>query len=361
MRAGGDTAWTEDYAYDLPPERIAQRPLADRDAARMMVVDRSSRRWEHRHVRDLPEYVRRNDVLAVNDTRVFPARVTGYRERTGGRVEVLFVEALSPPLWEAMYRGSSRPKPGDRLLLAGGRLRAEVAAWLSNGRLALRVAETPDLLATLEAYGSPPLPPYIRREEAGAAADSDDRARYQTVYAERTGSVAAPTAGLHFTPGLLDRLARRGAVRVAVTLHVGPGTFQPVRAERAEDHVMEAERVEVGAQAWEAVRNARPTGGRVLAVGTTTVRALESVAAGRAAPGMPGRTNLFIRPPYRFQAVDRLLTNFHLPRSTLLMLVSAFAGDAARGDGRELILDAYRDAVASGYRFYSYGDCMLLV
>ncbi|MBP7829113.1 MAG: tRNA preQ1(34) S-adenosylmethionine ribosyltransferase-isomerase QueA [Kiritimatiellae bacterium] len=339
---------TQDFDYELPPERIAQEPAERRDEARMLVVERRTGVLRHQRVRALPEFLRAGDLLVANDTRVIPARVFGVKP-TGGKVEILFLEERVPGTWEVLMHASRRPKIGDAIRL-GPDARAILLEDGEKGRAVLRVegAAVPDLLARL---GVPPLPPYIHRP---ARPGLDDR-RYQTVYAERPGAVAAPTAGLHFTPELLGRLDAAGVPMTFLTLHVGIGTFRPVSADTVEDHRMESERYEVPERTAQAVAETRARGGRVVAVGTTTVRTLEAVAAERGGVvPCSGRTDLFIRPPFEFKVTDAMLTNFHLPRSTLLMLVSAFGG-------RELVLRAYREAVEQGYRFYSYGDCMLLV
>jgi len=389
---------TSDFDYDLPPDLIAQEPLPRRDDARMMVLDRSSQTIEHRNVSDLVDLLHAGDLLVVNDTRVFPARVFGQRRGTGGKIELLLIEqadSADPQTgrWEAFYRASSRPADGTVLDLAedhieatilstaGGEAasicatsrqelgpyggssmapnaacRARPCVAAGSGRILVELRADGSLSDTIERYGVPPVPPYIKRERDGADARvAIDRERYQTVYARAVGAVAAPTAGLHFTKDLLQALFERGVGRAAVTLHVGPGTFRPVSAARVEDHVMEAERYEIGEGAAAQIHSTCSGGGRLVAVGSTTVRTLETVAAeqGRILP-CSGRSNLFIHPPYPFRAVNAMLTNFHLPRSTLLMMVSALAG-------REFVLDAYRDAVRRRYRFYSYGDCMLIV
>lgn len=344
---------TCDFDYDLPPELIAQEPAAARETARMLVVHRDTGQLEHRLVGELPALLRPGDALILNDSRVIPARLFGEKEASGGRVEVLLLEERSPGRWEALGRASGRLRPGAALVLAGGRIRATVASLEPGGRLLLDLASEGDLLAVLEQEGVPPLPPYIRRTPGERR--SLDRQRYQTVYARVPGSVAAPTAGLHFTDSLLERARAAGARVAAVTLHVGIGTFRPVKAERVEDHVMDSERFSLPAAAAEAVGFARRDRGRVLAVGSTTVRVLETMAdgAGGVRAG-EGRADLFIRPPYAFRVVDAMLTNFHLPRSTLLMMVCALAG-------RDLVLRAYREAVDRRYRFFSYGDCMLVL
>lgn len=339
---------TQDFDYELPAELIAQEPAERRDEARLLVVERRTGALHHRRVRDVPEFLRAGDLLVANNTRVIPARVFGTKP-TGGKVEILFLEERSPGTWEVLMHASRRPKIGDAI-----RLGPDASAILledgEKGRAILRV-EGAAVPALLDRIGVPPLPPYIHRP---ARTGLDDR-RYQTVYAEQPGAVAAPTAGLHFTPELLARLDAAGIPMVCLTLHVGIGTFRPVSADNVEEHRMESERYEVPERTARAIGEARARGGRIFAVGTTTVRTLEAVAAERGGVvPCSGRTDIFIRPPYEFRAVDALLTNFHLPRSTLLMLVCAFAG-------RDLVLRAYREAVEQGYRFYSYGDCMLLV
>jgi S-adenosylmethionine:tRNA ribosyltransferase-isomerase len=370
---------TADYDYQLPPERIAQTPVEPRDASRLLVIHREEGTLEHRRFRDLVEYLRRGDLLVANDSRVLPGRLWA-RRPTGGRVELLLLRPLDGPWWEALARPIHRLRPGQRLTLvrtpeagglpepgpvvgteavsegsggseeSGGALEVELGERTPSGALRVRFDAPPE--SVVARYGHVPLPPYIHTPLA-------DPERYQTVYARVTGSAAAPTAGLHFTPSLLDALAARGVRLAFVTLHVGPDTFRPVRVERVVDHEMHSEFVAVPDAAARAIHEARREGGRVVAVGTTVVRALESWAAH--APGAPlpeggweGWTRLFIYPGYRFRAFDALITNFHLPRSTLLMLVSAFAGT-------DLTRRAYAAAVAEGYRFYSFGDATLIL
>jgi len=348
-----------DFDYALPAERIAQAPPARRTDARMMVVDRASGRIAHETVKALPGHLRQGDLLVVNDSRVIPARLFARKTATGGRVELLLVEEIRPGLWDALVRSSRPPKPGTELSLFGSEVRVRVDAVHGGGRARV-VFDCDDVYGVLERSGVPPVPPYIKR----AAADpriASDRDRYQTVYAAHRGSIAAPTAGLHFTGDLLRAVAERGVLRASVTLHVGPGTFKPVTCSNVAAHVMEAERYSISRDAARAInaaaraRSACDRGARVVAVGTTTVRVLETAAAenGRVRAG-GGRSSLFVYPPYAFRLVDALLTNFHLPRSTLLMMVCAFAG-------RDLILHAYEEAIRKAYRFYSYGDCMLIV
>jgi S-adenosylmethionine:tRNA ribosyltransferase-isomerase len=341
------------FDYALPPDRIAQEPAEPRDAARLLVLDRRSGEIRDSVVADLPGFLRVGDCLVVNDTRVLPARLQGRIAGAEREVEVLMLHPVGPTAgdWAALLRPARRCPVGTTLVLADGTARATVTAREALGRARLRVDAPEPVDSLLQAHGVPPLPPYIRRYRKPGG---EDWARYQTVYAARPGAVAAPTAGLHFTPELLAGLPSRGVEICRITLHVGPGTFRPVRAERVAEHRMEPERFEVSAAAAAALARARADGRRVIAVGTTTVRALESVAGpdGPLAAGA-GWTDLTIVPGHRFRAVDALLTNFHLPRSSLLLLVSAFAG-------RERILQAYAHAVAAGYRFYSYGDAMLV-
>lgn len=337
-----------DFDYELPEELIAQAPIEPRDAARLLVVPPGGP-FAHRMIAELPELLAPGDLLVLNDTRVIPARLLGKKE-SGGKVELLLCEPLAGGLgrrWRAMGQASKSIRAGARLLFDG--LTATVEASEGQGFYSVVLdREGAELAAALDRAGRLPLPPYIRR-----APDERDRERYQTVLARAPGSAAAPTAGLHFTPALLDRLAGRGIERTTVTLHVGPGTFLPVRAERLEEHRMHGERYEVPAEAAAAVARARAGGGRVVAVGTTSARTLESAWSGdRLTPG-EGRTEIFIRPGHPFGAVDALITNLHLPRSTLLVLACAMGG-------RERILAAYREAVAHRYRFFSYGDAMLI-
>ncbi len=343
---------TSEFDYVLPPDLIAQEPPLNRTDARMMVLHRNEGRFEHRSVTDLPGILRRGDLLVVNDTKVIPARVLGTRMDTGGRAEALFLEEIRPGEWLTLMRIPGRRRKGMRFLFADGKLEAELLEIRPAGEVVLKVECGQPLADLLEQVGMPPLPPYIRRPTGPLPGD---KSRYQTVYAREPGAVAAPTAGLHFTPELLAELEAGGIGRAAVTLHVGPGTFRPVTADDVEAHRMDSERFEISADTAEAVNSARRSGGRVVAVGTTTVRTLESAAdsSGRVPP-CAGRTDLFIKPPYRLRSIDIMLTNFHLPKSTLLMLVCAVGG-------KDLVMRAYAEAVREKYRFYSYGDCMLIV
>jgi S-adenosylmethionine:tRNA ribosyltransferase-isomerase len=339
------------FDYELPEELIAQEPAEPRDSSRLLVLERGGGDLEDRVFSELPALLRPGDCLVVNRSRVIPARLLGVAEADGKPVELLLLRTLADGRWEALVQPGRRCRVGARVALAGGAARARIAGEGAAGARIVTIEAPFPVPELLERHGLPPLPPYIARH---AAPKPEDRERYQTVYARDDGSVAAPTAGLHFTPELLERLARRGIALHYLTLHVGPGTFRPLRAARIEEHRMEAEPVEIPEATARAVHEARREGRRIVSVGTTTTRALEWAAGedGRLRPGA-GAADLFIRPGHRFRIVDALVTNFHLPRTTLLALVSAFAG-------RETILDAYRHAVAARYRFYSYGDAMLI-
>jgi S-adenosylmethionine:tRNA ribosyltransferase-isomerase len=334
---------TSDFDYDLPAASIAQEP-APRGESRLLVLDRQGFE-RHARVGDLPRLLHPGDLLVLNDTRVIPARLFG-RGAGGGRMEILLVERRSEREWDTLVKPGRRARPGALIELEG--LTAEVIDKWEDGRHLLRFTEP--IEPHLDRLGHIPLPPYIHRPDT-----PEDRERYQTVFARQPGAVAAPTAGLHFTARLLEEIAAAGVEIARVTLHVGIGTFKPVDAERIEEHRMESERYEIGEDAAEAIRRARSAGRRIVAVGTTVVRTLEGAAAvgdGEVRAGSDS-TRIFITPGFHFQVVDALLTNFHLPRSTLLMLVSAFAG-------RERVLAAYAEAIHEGYRFYSYGDAMLV-
>lgn len=338
----------DDFDYELPPELIAQYPLRRRSASRMLVIERDSGALSHHRFAELPSFLEPGDCLVINDAKVSRARLLGRKEKSGGRVELLLLEQGEGEVWEALAAGKVRPS--QRLELEGG-LRGEIVEVLSPGRVRVRLhANRGSVSRALSREAHVPLPPYIRRPD-----EPLDRRRYQTVYAVAPGAVAAPTAGLHFTKGILDRLKQRGVAIASVTLRVGAATFEPLRVATVEEHRMGSERYSVPRVTAEAISLARVRGRRVIAVGTTVVRALESAAGGDGrVPAGEGSTDLFMRPGHCFRVVDALLTNFHLPRSTLLMLVCAFAG-------RELVLEAYRQAVERRYRFYSYGDCTLML
>ncbi|MFB3920824.1 MAG: tRNA preQ1(34) S-adenosylmethionine ribosyltransferase-isomerase QueA [Terriglobia bacterium] len=358
----------EEFDYPLPPELIAQRPLEERDASRMMVLDRGAGSFEDHAFRELPKLLRPGDLLVFNNTKVFPARLLGHRrgvsaqpigrhnpaarEHLTGEVELMLTRQVGADEWEGLVHPGRKIRTGEILVFGAGELEAEVIGRGEFGlrRVRLRACEG-SMDAAIDRLGHVPLPPYIHRPDETA-----DRTTYQTVYAKVRGAVAAPTAGFHFTEKILRELAAGEIETCEITLHVGLGTFQPVRVENVEDHRMDSERYEITEAAATAINRAREEGRRVIAVGTTSVRALEHVArgqGGKVAPGQ-GETNLFIVSGFKFQIVGALLTNFHLPKSTLLMLISAFAG-------RELVLRAYAHAVSERYRFYSYGDCMLII
>ena len=340
-----------DFDYELPVDLIAQTPLEQRDASRMLVLDRVKQDWTDSSFKNFTSYLRPNDVVVVNNSRVIPARLIGHREETGGQVEIFLVREIEPGVWEALVRPGARLKKGARAVFGNGRLIAEMrdepgaelrhVCFNCEGSFEEALAEV----------GSTPLPPYIKRP---AGISAPDRERYQTVYSKPRGAIAAPTAGLHFTPAVLAAVSEIASI-VEITLHVGYGTFEPVRVDDVDQHSVSSEHFEISDAAAQTINQARANGGRIIVVGTTTMRALESSATGdgRVAAGR-GVASLTIKPGYRFRIADALLTNFHLPRSSLLILVSAFAG-------RELVLPAYRHAVAQQYRFYSYGDCMLIL
>jgi S-adenosylmethionine:tRNA ribosyltransferase-isomerase len=346
-----------DFDFDLPEALIAQQ-ARPRGESRLMIVDRVAGTWRAGDIRELPDVLHPGDRLVVNDTRVFPARLIGRRDPSGGAAECFLLERVDDRHWHALVHPGQKLKPGTRLVFAddarapGVTLRATILEQRFFGRrlVAFDIAGAASVDAAVDALGHVPLPPYIHRPDT-----PDDRERYQTIFARARGSVAAPTAGLHFDDALVSALAARGIDRTAVTLHVGYGTFKPVRVDVVEEHVVDPEAYEISGSAAADIAATRARGGRIVAVGTTTTRALESAAAGngRVRPGA-ALANLFICPGHAFRAVDALVTNFHLPKSSLLMLVAAFAG-------RDLVLAAYRDAVARGFRFYSYGDAMVIV
>jgi S-adenosylmethionine:tRNA ribosyltransferase-isomerase len=344
----------EKYDYELPKELIAQEPTVCRTDARLMLVDRRRNTLQHRYVRDLPEILEKNDCLVVNNTRVVPARLLGRRNATGGHWEGLFLEAGANGLWHLMCQTRGKLQPGDLIALTSAvdaqDLTLELISKESDGVWVARPHSDKDAFSLLEQFGRVPLPPYIRKGQMVA----DDRENYQTVYAKVPGSVAAPTAGLHFTAVLLERLVSQGVELCSVTLHVGAGTFRPIATESLAEHPMHSEWANIKQETVDRILASRQRGGRVVAVGTTSMRVLETAAADGQLRPFTGQTNLFIRPPFQFHAVDALLTNFHLPRSTLLVLVRTFGGD-------ELMRRAYDEAIREQYRFYSYGDAMLIL
>lgn len=335
----------KDFDFHLPEELIAQRPLPERDSSRLMVLSRGKKSVEHKLFRDILQYLKKGDLLVLNDTRVIPTRLTGVKP-TGGRVELLLVERLAGgggEEWKCLAKPTKGLKAGSLLLFEG--IEAEVTGFDDEGLVRCAFNGRLDL----KSIGKVPLPPYIKREPG-----AEDSSRYQTVFAGNDGAVAAPTAGLHFTLGLLEEIRARGVEVRTLTLHTGPGTFMPVRVDNIKEHRMMKEYYKIDEQAFGDILKAKKEGRRVITVGTTSTRALEaSVADGFDAPVLEGRTGLFIYPGFRFRMIDALLTNFHLPGSTLIMLVAAFAGHG-------FLMDAYREAVARGYRFFSYGDAMLI-
>jgi len=337
-----------DFSFDLPKELIAQTPLADRSASRLLTLDRQTGATAHRVFRDLPGMLRTGDCLVINDTRVLPARLLGAREHGGGKVELLLLKRLTADTWETLVKPGRKAKPGDRLTFGGDLLRAEIMETKESGNRLVRFEYDGVFEEILDQLGEMPLPPYITEK-------LNDRERYQTVYAAHDGSAAAPTAGLHFTPALLAELTAKGVSIARITLHVGLGTFRPVKVERIEAHQMHSEYYEITAEAAALINGCRANGGRIVAVGTTSCRTLESNAdANGVLHAGSGWTDIFIYPGYTFKIVDGLITNFHLPESTLIMLVSAFCG-------RENTLAAYEEAVRERYRFFSFGDAMAIL
>jgi len=336
------------YDYILPADLIAQKPAEERDRSRLMVLAPDGAVF-HRTFTDLPEYLEKGDILVVNDTRVFPARLIGTKEKTGGEVEIFLLRSSGDGTWEALSRPSRRLREGTAVIFGCGQLRAVVLGKGETGTILVRLESDMDIDAMVDKLGKTPLPHYIRHEPS-----AEDRERYQTVYARNRGAVAAPTAGLHFTRAILDTFTSKGITIATVTLHVGIGTFRPLTEELADSDRLHSEFCIVPPSTVEAVNAARKKGGRVCAVGTTSVRALETASDGGILRPFEGWTDIFIKPPYRFRTIDMLITNFHLPRSSLLFLVSAFAG-------RERILEAYRIAIQERYRFYSYGDAMVIL
>ena len=340
---------TDDFDYRLPPELIAQEPLEKRDNSRLLVLERSSGDIRHSSFSRLPFYLEEGDLLVLNNTKVLPARLLGKRKDAGGKIELLLLRRLDGSKWETLVSPGRRAMPGTVLVFGDGLLEAEILERTdSGGRIALFKPAEPMLGKLLKMLGKVPLPPYIKKQ-------LQDGERYQTVYAREEGSAAAPTAGLHFTPSVFEELNRKGIDWIYLTLHIGTGTFRPVKDEYVQDHVMHSEYYELSAEAAEKINAAKEMGKKVIAVGTTCCRVLETLGDenGRIRGGR-GETDIFIYPEYRFKIVDALVTNFHLPRSTLLMLVCAFAG-------REKTLRAYEEAIGLGYRFYSFGDCMLVI
>jgi S-adenosylmethionine:tRNA ribosyltransferase-isomerase len=341
-----------DFDYELPEDLIAQHPLAERDASRMLLVDRATQTWRDSSFATLPDNLTDKDVLVLNNTRVFPARLRGRRWPSGGSIELLLLREVEDNMWEALTRPGRRLRAGSEIEFEEANLRAKVIASHDDGVRTIKFQSSEPLANIIDKIGEPPLPPYIKRQSGESGADRD---RYQTIYANQRGSIAAPTAGLHFTPSVLKAIEKRGVRVVEVTLHVGYGTFEPVRVENIFEHRVAAEWFSISEEVAASINQAHGVGGRIVAVGTTTARALESAAVTTGqVKAQSGFAALTIFPGYSFQIVDALLTNFHLPRSSLLVLACAFAG-------REFMLETYRHAVKERYRVYSYGDCMLIL
>lgn len=339
---------THDFYYDLPKERIAQTPVEPRDHSRLLVMDRFTGEMEHRHFYDIVDYLHPGDLLVINDSRVLPARLYGYKEDTGAHMELLLLEQKENMVWECLAKPGKKAKPGVKLIFGDGLLVGEVVEVKEDGNRMVKFTCNGNFYSVLDQIGQMPLPPYI-------TAKLQDKERYQTVYSKELGSAAAPTAGLHFTPDLMDKIRAMGVDFASVTLHVGLGTFRPVKAQEVTEHKMHSEHCLLPKETAEKILKTKANGGRVIAVGTTSCRTLESVATftGQIQP-WEGYTDIFIYPGYEFKVLDGLITNFHLPESTLIMLVSAFAG-------REHILHAYEEAVKLEYRFFSFGDACLFL
>lgn len=339
---------THDFYYDLPKERIAQTPVEPRDHSRLLVMDRFTGEMEHRHFYDIVDYLRPGDLLVINDSRVLPARLYGYKEDTGAHMELLLLEQKENMVWECLAKPGKKAKPGVKLIFGDGLLVGEVVEVKEDGNRMVKFTCDGNFYSVLDQIGQMPLPPYITEK-------LQDKERYQTVYSKELGSAAAPTAGLHFTPELMDKIRAMGVDFASVTLHVGLGTFRPVKAQEVTEHKMHSEHCLLPKETAEKILKTKANGGRVIAVGTTSCRTLESVATftGQIQP-WEGYTDIFIYPGYEFKVLDGLITNFHLPESTLIMLVSAFAG-------REHILHAYEEAVKLEYRFFSFGDACLFI
>ncbi|MCD7981468.1 MAG: tRNA preQ1(34) S-adenosylmethionine ribosyltransferase-isomerase QueA [Clostridiales bacterium] len=339
---------TSDFYFDLPQEQIAQDPLEDRSASRLLVLDRETGKTEHTVFKNISDYLNPGDCLVLNNTKVIPARLFGEREGTGAQIEILLLRRRENDIWETLVKPGKKAKPGTRILFGGGLLTGEVIDIVEDGNRLIQFSYDGIFEEILDRLGQMPLPPYITHE-------LKDKNRYQTVYAKYDGSAAAPTAGLHFTPELLRQVREAGVDIAEVTLHVGLGTFRPVKAENVTDHHMHSEFYQITEEAADVINRTKGRGGRVICVGTTSCRTIESAAdeSGQIRP-CSGWTDIFIYPGYRFKVLDGLITNFHLPESTLLMLVSALAG-------REHVLAAYEEAVRTGYRFFSFGDAMLII
>jgi len=338
----------KDFWYDLPEELIAQSPAEKRDMSRLLVLDRKTGTIEHRHFRDLPGYLSAGDCLVINNTRVMPARLLGEKEKTGGKIEFVLLKRIEANVWEVILKPGKIAKPGSRFVFGNGQLKAEILEIVEGGNRIVRFYYDGVFEEVLDKVGIIPLPPYIH-------ATLEDKERYQTIYSKINGSAAAPTAGLHFTEEVFGELRKKGIEIAELTLHVGLGTFRPVKTENILEHHMHKEYYHISPEACAMINRAKERGNRVVAVGTTSVRVLETSSSddGKVFPG-EGETDIFIYPGYKFKVIDALVTNFHLPESTLIMLVSAFAG-------RETILNAYQEAIRKRYRFFSFGDAMLIL
>ena len=338
---------TSDFYYDLPKELIAQTPLSDRSSSRLLVLDKNSGKIIHSHFKNIIDYLNPGDCLVLNDTRVIPARLIGEKEHTGGKIEFLLLNRKSEREWEVILKPGKKAKPGARFVFGGGKLKAEVIETVNDVNRIVRFEYDGLFENVLDELGEMPLPPYITEK-------LEDKDRYQTVYSKHNGSAAAPTAGLHFTDELLDEIRKKGIKTAFLTLHVGLGTFRPVKVDDVENHKMHSEFYAVNKETAETVNSVRKNGGRIISVGTTSTRVLETVADENGNIGeATGWTDIFIYPPYKFKCVDALITNFHLPESTLMMLVSAFSS-------KEIIMNAYSEAVKERYRFFSFGDAMFI-
>ena len=336
-----------DFSYDLPQELIAQDPLEDRSSSRLMLLDKNTGAIEHKVFKDIIDYLNPGDCLVLNNTKVIPARLMGVREGTGASIEVLLLKRRENDIWEVLVKPGKKARPGDRIIFGEGKLTAEVLDVVEDGNRLIKFFYEGVFEAVLDELGQMPLPPYITHK-------LQDKNRYQTVYARNEGSAAAPTAGLHFTKELLEKIKEKGVNVVSITLHVGLGTFRPVKVDKIEEHHMHTETFNISKEAADTINRTRAAGGRVIAVGTTSCRTLESAAADDGTiPARSGDTDIFIYPGYKFKAIDCLITNFHLPESTLIMLVSALAG-------RDNIMNAYETAVKERYRFFSFGDAMFI-
>ena len=339
---------TKDFYYDLPPELIAQTPLADRTASRLMVLDRKNNTIEHRHFSDIIDYLNEGDLLVMNNTRVIPARLYGVKEETGAKIEFLLLKRIEGDVWDVILRPAKRAKKGTKVVFGDGILKAEIIEEKEDGGRLARFYYQGIWEEILDRLGEMPLPPYIKEKLI-------DKERYQTVYSKVSGSAAAPTAGLHFTNELLEKIKEKGIKTAFVTLHVGLGTFRPVSVDNVENHVMHSEYYELSEETAKLINETKKSGKRVIAVGTTSVRTLETCAGEDGlVKAKSGETKIFIYPGYRFKAVDTLTTNFHLPESTLLMLVSAFYN-------KDAVIKAYEEAIDKRYRFFSFGDAMLIL